>query len=46
MLNGVLYTKIRYGDVCQAAGNIKEFALGKITPGQWHTGEWIHIGNL
>lgn len=49
MLDGILYTKLRSGDVCHAADNIKEFKLGKITPGKWHTivigASWRHNGH-
>ena len=34
---GYMYTRIRYGTPCFSAVNTKEFLLGKIVPGQWHT---------
>ena len=33
----LLFTKLRYGDPCHDGGNIREFQVGKITPGRWHT---------
>ena len=32
-----LFTKLRHGDPCHDKDNIREFQIGKITPGRWHT---------
>ena len=34
---GYVYTKLRTGHPCIDAGNIKEFKIGAVTPGKWHT---------
>lgn len=44
--DGVLYTRIRHGSPCHSAINVKEYKLGDIIPGKWHTvvigANWRH----
>ena len=35
--NDVLYTKLRFGNPCIDKGNIKEYKIGRVVPGKWHT---------
>ena len=36
--NDNIYVRLRFGNVCEdKAFNIREYKVGKIIPGQWHT---------
>ena len=36
--NDTLYIRLRFGSVCEdTKSNVREYKLGKVKPGQWHT---------